>query len=188
MYDDFSSKKKLFINLFMKDPEKVDFSQFLSSADEFASDNSSENEVQWDINETILIFHIGPEIVFTTMAVVLFIRLNISFEKKNKFLTTSLFSVLLRFVYECDFALDFGFYESSPYKRPSPGSPSCAENLSKKIQNRRARMSKCFKQNEAKTARKSQYYEEEDTKTTFVYSTHNRLAASHRIFFQNIYF
>ena len=173
MYDEFSSKKKLFINFFMKDPEKVDFSQFLSSADEFASDNSSENEVQWDINETILIFHIGPEIVFTTMAVVLFIRLNISFEK-IEFLTTSLFSVLLRFVYECDFALDFGFYESSPYKRPSPGSPSCAENLSRKIQNRRAKMSKCFKQNEAKTARKSQYYEEEDTKTTFVYSTHNR--------------
>ena len=67
----------------MKDPEKVDFSQFLSSADEFASDNSSESEVQWDINETILIFHIGPEIVFTTMAVVLFIRLNIFLQKSN---------------------------------------------------------------------------------------------------------
>ena len=44
-------------------------------------------------------------------------------------------------------------------------------------------MSKCFKQNEAKTAGKSQYFEEEDTKTTFVYSTHNRLAASNRIYF-----
>ena len=71
----------------MKDPEKVDFSQFLSSSDEFASNNSTENEVQWDINETILIFHIGPEIVFTTMAVVLFIRLNISFCKNRIFKT-----------------------------------------------------------------------------------------------------
>ena len=45
-----------------------------------------------------MIFHPAPEIVFTFLALLLFVL------------------TLVRFVYECDFALDFGFYDT---KRPT---------------------------------------------------------------------
>ncbi len=42
-----------------------------------------------------MIYHPAPEIVFTFLALLLFVL------------------TLVRFIYECDFALDFGFYDAN---------------------------------------------------------------------------